>query len=226
MDEARRFLRYVMPGLVYGVETLLLLWIANPQWTQYVVGSFINQDNAGTILGSLLLAFGALGYIFAAIHHVCHWWCNERCDANDRILDHRSIEPYGNKHPKEAMAASYAEWYMLMNRGKIGADGNNKVGSLGDQAHGLGAASFASAFALATATFVICITNAYHLGGMLTIYFITMLLVGVGITCLFNIGYRRVGEIAHLTYEKILITARESSAEPYCKVICPIRRVV
>lgn len=211
MDEARRFLRYVMPGLVYGVETLLLLGIANPQWTQSMVGSFLNQDNAGAILGSLLLAFGALGYIFSAIHHVCHCWCNEQCEEKDRILDHRCIK---NGTAEEAMAASYAEWYSLMNKKKIGADGYGKVNSLGDQAHGLGTARFASVLALVTASLVTYTTNACCPACILTIGFIVMLLVGVGTICLFNIGYRRVGKIAHLTYKEILITARESSGEP------------
>ena len=34
MEEARRFLRYVMPGLVYGVLTALWLFILLPEWTQ------------------------------------------------------------------------------------------------------------------------------------------------------------------------------------------------
>lgn len=33
MNEARRFLRYVMPGLVFITETMLLLWIIIPDWT-------------------------------------------------------------------------------------------------------------------------------------------------------------------------------------------------
>jgi len=39
MEEARRFLRYVMPGLVYGVQTLLWLFILFPDWTAHRLAS-------------------------------------------------------------------------------------------------------------------------------------------------------------------------------------------
>lgn len=68
MDEARRFLRYVMPGLVYGVETLLLLFIVFPKWTQHLILDVVAKDGVGAALGGVL-ASGALGYIFATLHH-------------------------------------------------------------------------------------------------------------------------------------------------------------
>jgi hypothetical protein len=34
MDEARRFLRYVVPGIVFLVESFLLIWVLLPDWAE------------------------------------------------------------------------------------------------------------------------------------------------------------------------------------------------
>jgi hypothetical protein len=68
MDEARRFLRYVMPGFVFGVETVLCLLIVYQEWMWSEIRSFAVKGSLGGALGGVL-ASGALGYIFAAIHH-------------------------------------------------------------------------------------------------------------------------------------------------------------
>jgi hypothetical protein len=44
MDEARRFLRYVTPGLTFAVEALLLFFIVNPHWTLDRIG-YLKKDD-------------------------------------------------------------------------------------------------------------------------------------------------------------------------------------
>lgn len=147
MDEARRFLRYVMPGFVYGIETPLWLLIIFPTWTQSIMANLMMKDGLGVTLGRVLTA-GALGYIFAAIHHVCHWLplCFEK-----GIFDHSSIvrkilnKPDDEKIERpEALKVSLAYWCQQVDGGAIKDTAEKKVNSLGDQAHALGAARVAS----------------------------------------------------------------------------------
>jgi hypothetical protein len=59
MDEARRFLRYVTPGLTFAVQALLLLFIVNPPWTLDRIGELKKGAGAGLAF-ALFLASGAL----------------------------------------------------------------------------------------------------------------------------------------------------------------------
>jgi hypothetical protein len=34
MDDAKRFLRYLVPGAVFGLQTTVLLWILCPSWIE------------------------------------------------------------------------------------------------------------------------------------------------------------------------------------------------
>ena len=72
MDEARRFLRYVTPGLVFAVQALLLLFIINPAWTTTQLLGQTKDAGAGLAV-ALFLASGGLGYLFSVVHHRLHW---------------------------------------------------------------------------------------------------------------------------------------------------------
>ena len=92
MDEARRFLRYVLPGLVFGTETLVGLLLALPDWTLGRMDDLSGDQTLGVALGGLL-ASGGLGYVFSAIHHtlVWHWHADEHV-LNDLPLVERLLE--------------------------------------------------------------------------------------------------------------------------------------
>jgi hypothetical protein len=72
MDEARRFLWYVTPGLVFAVQALLLLFIVNPAWTTTQLFRQTKDAGAG-LAAALFLASGGLGYLFSVIYHRLHW---------------------------------------------------------------------------------------------------------------------------------------------------------
>jgi len=209
MGDARRFLRYLMPGAVYGIETLFLLWIICPVPGQkYVLDPSGKDSLIGIVLGSVIV-FSALGYIFSSIHHACHWLSNEECDEIDKILDHKviayKISTEKVKNSLDAMAISYAHWYQQMANHKIGNAAEQKVHSLGDQAHGLGTARIASIFALPT-TLAIALTSEAPICGDGSVFrIITMYLLWMYVTWTFHCGYRRVGKIAHETYKRILL---------------------
>src|SRR5579862_3199530 len=82
MDEARRFLRYVSPGLVLGVETIVLLLILVPSWMLPRLAALSSSQGVGAAI-ALFLASGGIGFILSTVHHSLNWWCDE-------VLDHKA----------------------------------------------------------------------------------------------------------------------------------------
>jgi hypothetical protein len=216
MDEARRFLRYVMPGLVYGIETLFWLFIVFPEWTQRLILDHAAKDLLGVALGSVLAA-GALGYIFATVHHRCHW----HLSIDRGILDHSalinrllaagliSIESNAKRvNRQEALEISLAHWYQPREHdNSIGDATYKKLDSMGDQAHALGTARVASFFAVVTALTFCFMIGTFSLNFESIVRFVLMLLLGIGVTYLFHDAYRRVGTISQAIYDRIFSDA-------------------
>ena len=84
MDETKRFLRYVVPGLVLAVETTLLLFILDPEWTVGKLDSLKRDAGFGAALVALL-ASGGVGFILSGIHHTFCWCLKES------VIDHRKL---------------------------------------------------------------------------------------------------------------------------------------
>jgi hypothetical protein len=78
MDEARRFLRYVTPGLTFAVQALLLFFIANQTWTIKQLHDLSEKSGVGSGI-TLFLASGGFGYLFSVIHHWLHWFLPFTC---------------------------------------------------------------------------------------------------------------------------------------------------
>jgi hypothetical protein len=66
--EARRFLRYVIPGLSFAVQALLLFFILDRCWTLVQIKDLIKESGVGVAV-SLFLASGGFGYLFSVLHH-------------------------------------------------------------------------------------------------------------------------------------------------------------
>ena len=220
-DEGRKFLRYVMPGLVYGVETLLFLFIVMPEFTVCVLAKLSDKHALGAIVGAFLVS-GALGYIFAAVHHWVHWSCCFEC-FDGKIFDHRPIikklrdkkiplddedsKRLNSSNKREARetaeSISLALWYRLLNKEhKLGTDG---IDHLLNQAHALGTARIASVFALLTTIGLsMChgTPDVCHLFPF--IRYVVMLILGVVIILIFDNQYRRVALFAQKAYDETL----------------------
>jgi len=72
MDETRRFLRFVIPGTLFAIETAVLLLLLRPDWFREEPLPLKDVLNLGTAL-TALLASGALGYLFSVLYHFLHW---------------------------------------------------------------------------------------------------------------------------------------------------------
>src|SRR5262245_60844615 len=73
MEETRRLLRYVMPGVLFAMETAVGLWIVLPSWVRSTLWPTITGNASfGTVIGAVVVS-GSLGFVFATIHHWLHW---------------------------------------------------------------------------------------------------------------------------------------------------------
>jgi hypothetical protein len=88
MDEARRFLRYVIPGVAFIVQTLLILWILIPDWTLNIIAKLRADTGIGIVIAALF-GSGGIGFIFSTVHHVILWQCRSRWFTGP--LDHRGL---------------------------------------------------------------------------------------------------------------------------------------
>jgi hypothetical protein len=72
MNEAKRIVRYVTPGLVFIIECVALLFVLRPDWTATTI-STLGRDAGFLGLFASLLASGGVGAILGAWHHRLHW---------------------------------------------------------------------------------------------------------------------------------------------------------
>src|SRR5688572_25922799 len=73
MSEARRFVRLIIPGLVFGVEVILLLWLLAPEWTGRKLTDTATNSSLVEIIVGTLVASGGAGFIFSMVHHRLHF---------------------------------------------------------------------------------------------------------------------------------------------------------
>src|SRR4051794_5580857 len=84
MDDARRFLRYVLPGTLFAVEVLLWFSFLHPLRMANFLDQ-LKQESGVAVALALLVASGGLGYLFSIIHHWLHWRRSEG------TLDHQQV---------------------------------------------------------------------------------------------------------------------------------------
>lgn len=72
MVDARRFMRYVIPGLIYAVLLAAAFFASDPARMICFITSGDISNNIGFVL-TALLASGALGYVFSNIYFGLYW---------------------------------------------------------------------------------------------------------------------------------------------------------
>lgn len=88
MDEARRFLRYIIPGLIFVLEVVLYLYLSQEVWLVPQMRKFLSTDNIGVVIG-LLLASGGIGFLLSTIHHCLYW--TQFYEWLRIVVDHRAM---------------------------------------------------------------------------------------------------------------------------------------
>jgi hypothetical protein len=215
MNEARRFIRYITPGFLFGSLILFLLWIALPEWTCSIFKSMLFEERnfLAVIIGSIFTS-GVLGYLFATIHHCCHW----KLSFDRQVIDHTKkikslrekgiIPPMPSDSPTdtklEALITISTLWFERLQKHNPIGNSENRVAAYADLAHAAGAARVASFFALLM-TIIICILYGdWSPTGNHIIRFIVMVVFGCAITWLFNDAWRRTGVISQQLNDRIL----------------------
>jgi hypothetical protein len=125
MDEAKRFLRYILPGLIFPVMVVISLLISDFNRTIEILGKTSDKGIIGTI-GGVFLASGALGYIFSVIYWVLYWREFEpryiyKIRINDMAIDHRPLLRGLNERGRIEVVNIFGERVNLDNISKKGA---------------------------------------------------------------------------------------------------------
>lgn len=232
MDEARRFLRYVTPGLVFAIEVTILFWVLRPDWVEDKLPKLFGRDSGVAFVFAGLLASGGLGIFFSAIHHGWHW------RRKGTIIDHTALLKRliqegvlelrgvdlsvlsGEEARKRAWIIVTALWFQRregrQNHDQIkGAE--PRVSALYDLVHSLGANRIATA---AAGLFAFSIAAAYSkldLSLRPVLFFIGALALACGAFYIFHTSYRRVGKMAQAVTDQVLsdaLVAERNTTQP------------
>lgn len=119
MDEARRFLRYLTPGLVFVIEALALLAVSNGGGLKADLEQLLSDETVSALLEtgglfafvSLLVLSGGLGTIFSHIHHALHWtiWRSLGIGAHHQLLSTHGVCDEDNRMQPVADMAELIE---------------------------------------------------------------------------------------------------------------------
>ncbi len=220
MAEVRRFLRYTLPGLASVILFIIALSLTDRYFVSRLFFDKDSSQSASMVL-TLFLGSGALGYLFANIYFSLYWSWPFRYLA----IDHRSpficledkieiLDSSGNKYQKEELTKRDA-WTILTQfwHSRIKNNNNKELQGvnlitdrLTDVTHGLGATYIGSivAFASWIAVHINLSPDATWVGSKEISVSITWLIL----IFLLSVGYRRVHSalqsIANSTVTSIL----------------------
>lgn len=151
MVDVRRYMRYVIPGLIYAVLLTLAFFISDTEKAMAYIRSGEISKNIGFIL-SAFLASGALGYIFSNIYFGLHWLTDDSIiainhkglfaslgnrinliDAEGRPIDRNLLTK------RDAWTIWSFYWYSNVENSEKYKISSARIDNLVDITHGLGA---------------------------------------------------------------------------------------
>lgn len=214
MNEARRFIRYIIPGFLFLTLMLFMLWMVLPEWIVFILKEILIKDdnNALAIIIVSIFTSGALGYLFATFHHWCHWHiCFDREVINhskqiNLLIERGLITPCTDKcsdDKREALITISTLWFEHLGRDNPIGNSENRVAIYGDLAHAAGAARIAASFALIM-TIIICMRYGEWNPTTNIIRYVLMLFIGGIIIYLFDNAWRTTGNIYQHLNDRIL----------------------
>lgn len=213
MDEARRFLRYVTPGLSFVALTILLLWMLVPDWTRNRMADLRGDAGIGVVIATLL-GSGGIGFFFSVLHHSLHWRTGP--------VDHRGliarlrtrkvlylVDAQTDKvFPIERNPTRFEAWSIVAALWHERVAKNNKIkgaepraSSLADLVHSTGTARVAAASAWLLAFAIPCSIDSLSFGW---VRFLSTNGIAFGLLCVHHVAYYRTGLAAQRVVEQIL----------------------
>jgi len=158
MEEARRVMRYVLPGLATLLLFVLACLVTIPNETGDKLAKLGGSDGFAAAVVTILAA-GGLGYLWASLYHAVGWAC--RRFSYLRLDNHSAFEfliekekltaalVYGNTKPaipsdvradpRIAWALMNAMWWMRNSEKKVLYRATERGNPLVDVLHGIGA---------------------------------------------------------------------------------------
>lgn len=226
MDEPRRFLRYIIPGLVFGVENIVFLLILFPSWTVDQLKSLQNDSALASVAAAVLVA-GGLGFVFSTLHHAVHWypWFEwlAAIDHRDllRFLIQRGIltcydsrdgsrMPVGNiarLKRLEAWTAVSALWHQRLGTCAQIREAHRRMGAFYDLTHALGTLRVACLAAAMSTLAVASFICEFCFQGQAILRFIIFVIIAAALLCVHQYSYRTTGRITQRFVDQILTDA-------------------
>ena len=217
MNESRRFIRLVLPGIVFAVEVDFYYWLLTGG---ILFSNFsANTESSAAKLLTLLLASGGLGFIFSAIHHFLHWR-NENKTMNhasminrlvqNGILEIKDREAGVELGREDAWIVTSALWQQrIENNDKIKA-ANRRTNELVDMMHLSGTACVVSVFAIVFAIIAFLSdikTNDLASECFFFIRFGLFTVLSAALVGLFYKQYHRTAKVARQLIDQVLSDA-------------------
>lgn len=218
-DEARKFFRYVMPGILYMLLTIAFLALVDLPLAKTIIENFFDGKGGLGIVVATFFSSGGVGYLFASLHHFVFW----RCSGFENVFDHRELalelDRIGRISLSEiereviqsddiyqarrvSQAAAMTLWYKEHTNQHPGKDG---IDHLGNQAHALGTAAVSVFFAAITAL-IVAIKNIWQNPDCALIGFAVLILsIGLFLTLNFSDQFRRVAYFSHEPFRKLML---------------------
>ena len=219
MDEAKRFLRYVTPGLVFLTQTLIILWLIEPDIIYTILKDFSKESGVGLVIATLL-ASGGVGFMFSVVHHYLHWH-DQYTSVDHRkfiaSLRARGIIQLRNRESDDVLAETvtpnrFQAWTILTGlwhervarKNSLIKSADPRASSLADLVHSVGTARVAAITAWIFALLILWRTCDLSTEGWAIARFIVGNILAAGFVLLFHVGYRRTGEAAQRIAEQVL----------------------
>ncbi|MEI8173670.1 MAG: hypothetical protein WCH07_09335 [Deltaproteobacteria bacterium] len=178
MADARRFFRYVIPGLTFIIEISIYFWLSNPgKFHNSILTIFSGKDVGIGAFFALFIASGALGFLLGIIYHFLYWLpCVRPC-----MVDHspliKKMMGFGwvelkycdscDVEQKEITQAGAwriltAFWHSRRGSSEIIKGANERIDSLGNTVHGLGTACVGALISYPLWIFIQCYLGNFN----------------------------------------------------------------
>lgn len=171
MTDLRSFVRYLVPGLTFLIELVLVLAAASYTETVSLLGGSLKAADIGSIFGAAL-ALGGIGYLASVVHHCVCWsslgsWYNavdlraviQRLQAQNLLV----LEPQEGVSPPVGALSRAGAWRVFTALWHSRRETSNRIkgattraDSLSDLMHGSGSAVVACVLAVLAALAVSC----------------------------------------------------------------------